>query len=941
MNIYPFLGIEEQNNVDFVQKMLASGTFISGQNLAENILILIEKQVKMKFISIIDLEREVAHSAELVTDDDDFTSSLSRSEEWQEYFFESYPELKDYLKSEYSKLRNLIERVLTDFGNDREALAIEKELIEIEIGEGDFHNGVCTCCLKFSDGTLLFYKPRSLRGDQRVIEFFLEQQEKLQLDIFYPVDNRDFTTHGWSFAVDVSECQTIEAVKNYYVGLGVLTAFCHALKIEDLIYDNIICADGKIALIDLECILCTNLPFDEKKIPILSTLAGHLNRESIVKSGIIPRHTYGGKNNDGESDGALNYLPNRSVAEKKFKSVIINDQNEEETHFISEEKHVPRLKGQHQASTSFLKEYTSGFETGYQHVLNHKESFIALVQSLVGIESRIIWRPTKIYSTILNESFNESYLSSVNGRNGLFQRMENGLASGILTEIVDSEIEQLSESDIPAFKKIIGTNNVFDFSGKSLNVNYYFQSDIEQVLERIQNMGEADYEVQRHAIDCSLKLFLDGEASSLDLSFRPIQESQSTEEISVQFLEDISTFLQTKLLLNEKTVSLLDISTNANNGWSYGPIGPGISNGTDSIGLFLLAFGALQNEEKALSVSRDIFSKNKQLFHELTADPTYYESHEHFVFSPLGFPGSLVYYAAISDELLPDSNLLDDNELLSDIESYYNNWLHKDQYFDFMLGACGSVILFSNIFEKTKNPRYKQLAITCADHVASAAIQKDNFVYWSTEKFKGLGGFSHGASSYSVAMLMAYRLTNSTEFFNLYKGSLEYDQSFYREHLHGFIDNRYYPQEVCNYGWAHGSAGIAVSRILLHQHDSENTKLRDEMSICRSSLNAFIESVDNYSINAGFAGAIEVLNALTNELGEENNFIKTHMRSHLKKWIAQPSTLVSDKNHLHLPMNLGISGLGYSVLRFLHGDKLPSYLFLGVDVANGPKSFYH
>lgn len=936
MNIYPFLGIEEQNNKKFISDTLANCNFKYENKLLGNILTLIEQTVKSKFLPVIELERKTAHAAELVESDDDFILGLSRSEEWKEYFFESYPELYPYLNLEYEKIRLLLQDILTRFDNDRAELAIDGSLVNIEIGEGDFHNGKCTCCLIFEDGFRLFYKPRTLEGDQRTIDFFLEQQSILNIDVFYPVENRTFDDYGWSFSVDLSECKTEEEVKNYYKGLGVLTAFSHALKIEDLIYDNVLCASGKVALIDLECIVSTSFILDKTPFFLAKTTAGIIYRNSVFKSGLIPRHTYGGKSNDGESDGALSFIPDRSISEKTFKT--ISDDGEEL--FIAPERHIPILNGRHQEPIDFLDFFREGFELGYNHVVENKEVFSQFLESLVGIETRIIWRPTKVYSTLLNESFHMDYLSKEGERSKLFELMHNGAVGGIPDEVIQSEIKQLTDNDIPAFRKVVGTNDILDFAGNSLGIPYYYSSDIEQSLERIEQMGEKDYQFQLEAINSSFKIFLDDEPGKVDLEFQTVNEELSTREMLQCFVGDITDHLQKQLFIEDDKVSLMDFSTNVNNGWRFGPIGPGLANGTDSIALLLLAQGVLNSDQKALETADHIFACNKNLFYSYLADPEFYKDHDYFVFSPLQFPGCLLYYAAISDELRPESNLLSDEELLTSLETYYFRWLEKDNYYDYLIGSCGAVVLFYQLFEKTGNDRFKKLAIHCAQKVASTAIDDGEKAYWTVEKFQGLGGFSHGTSSYALAMLMAHKLTNSAEYFGLFERALAYDRSFFDNEMNAYLDNRYYPNKVGSHAWAHGTGGIGLSRVLMKHILPDYPGLNEEIRICHHGLRETVDNSEKYSVNGGFAGVIELLQVFNNELDQTNDSLDEKWRDRILGWTKNPETLISEKNHLHLLMNQGLSGLGYAILRYLYSDRLPSYLYLGVETNKGPNSFY-
>ena len=149
-----------------------------------------------------------------------------------------------------------------------------------------------------------------------------------------------------------------------------------------------------------------------------------------------------------------------------------------------------------------MKDYLNGFQIGYEAILEHKQLFEKFLLELESkkIETRIIFRTTKIYGTILGESFHIDYLKNKESRDVLFNSMYNAEHTGIPYKIISSEIEQLKNYDIPAFKKTIGINQVFTFSDQSLNISYDNETDIEQVKKRLSNMRKTTMKFEKNAI---------------------------------------------------------------------------------------------------------------------------------------------------------------------------------------------------------------------------------------------------------------------------------------------------------------------------------------------------------------------------------------------------------------------------------------------------------
>lgn len=939
MNIYNFLGISEKTNTVFLREIFEKVSFSYSPKLDSNLLSTIEYIVKSKILHIIEYEKNVAIKAGLAKNEEDFIDNLSRDKEWINYFFEEYPVLPDYFEKEYNKVRSLISEVLLRLSNDKNKLGIEKRtLLNLELGNGDFHNGKSTCRLYFDDGYTIYYKPRSLVVDIRLADLFKNLEGRVGKKYFWDITNIDQKSYGWSIGVPVNECSSVNDVINHFEGLGFFTAIAHALRIEDIIYDNVIATEGKLALIDLECAFCIENVINKAFVYDYNNLAGDVFRSSVITTGVIPRHTIISKDFDGESDAALSYIPYRKTVVKDFdhdREVFLI--RKKEVKEKSSENHIPRINGNHVEVKDYIENFIQGFETGYNTVMQQKNQIIEFIDSFKDscIETRVIYRPTMVYSILIEESFGIEYLQSVDKRNMLFHSLYNGEAAGVPKEIIESEISQIQQGDIPIFNKIIGESSIFN------NLNtlepYADKVDIDQVKEKIEELGEDDYDVQVNIMQKTFKIFLDYE-SLTDIPKFNVPKTNDIESIVSEFTRSTYTYLKKKLMIDSDTISLIDMKTSINDGWRVAPIGPGFGDGTDGIAAFLIQYGRCYNSKEAENIGRKIMRGNYNILKQWLSLDYKGIGVSHFTFSPNQFPLSTYYGTKLFKEFFSEEEHLQLDSLIYD---YFKEYIDKDRFYDFIIGSCGAIFLFYQLYLKKQKQEYKEIIELCSNHlIRNAILVNDKQVCWSSNKFIELGGFSHGVSSISLALLFAHDVLKKSIYFECFEKALSYDRSFYNTSNNAYRDYRFTNQRYYAHAWAHGSGGIGLSRLLMFNLVPEYPELEKEIMICKHNLEKYINS-PIYSINGGFAGNIEILRALNNFSEVNNSSLDSCVKEKIMDYLKTPKLLIRDKNHTQLLYNQGLIGLGHALLRYLFPKKTSSFLIYGVDSSFGSKYLYN
>src|SRR5699024_11949681 len=96
-----------------------------------------------------------------------------------------------------------------------------------------------------------------------------------------------------------------------------------------------------------------------------------------------------------------------------------------------------------------------GFKNSFGFFLKNKKLLLNFIDSCRGLETRVIFRPTKIYSILFHGLISVKGLSNKNYRNKILNSFNRGIYSGIDKSIIKSEKLQIKKLNIPAFKKII------------------------------------------------------------------------------------------------------------------------------------------------------------------------------------------------------------------------------------------------------------------------------------------------------------------------------------------------------------------------------------------------------------------------------------------------------------------------------------------------------
>ncbi|WP_421091240.1 type 2 lanthipeptide synthetase LanM [Pseudochrobactrum sp. MP213Fo] len=302
----------------------------------------------------------------------------------------------------------------------------------------------------------IYYKPRNLAIDAGFIAFVEWWNEHAPIKHLVPnVLLRE--GYGWAQGVEQKACADENEVQYYYRCYGSLVALTHIFGATDLHKENIVAAGQYSVIVDSETLFSCLLE-DEKNSPRISHLYASL---------LLPAHQQG---------GAIDISPLTSqTADKIDIEVMVNPQRRESNTRLEPRKLVmEQCNCEVRLGETPISDFSSydvclinGMNQTFAFILDNRDTvFEKLKHSMQGVTTRIIFRATSNYSTLLNNSWHPDAMIRREANCELLKLANPSLSPDILK----AEFEQLQNGDIPYFEMAFGDSTVTDASGNTLCV---------------------------------------------------------------------------------------------------------------------------------------------------------------------------------------------------------------------------------------------------------------------------------------------------------------------------------------------------------------------------------------------------------------------------------------------------------------------------------------
>lgn len=793
-------------------------------------------------------------------------------------------------------------------------------LTQVKAGAGDAHNGGRSVTIAtFSSGWQIAYKPKPLAVDDRFQELLTWFNTKSELQ-FRTLQILDRGSYGWVEFAHTSSFETEAAVERFYQRLGGLLALLHAIQGTDFHAENLIAAGENPVLIDLESLFHPHPVAPNSPNSVLP--ARREMGRSVLRVGLLPQPQAIAK--DAVDVSAIGGNPERLGMGRTIGLKASNtDEAKVSRQAIAwrENQNQPRLQGELVNALEYQEATATGFTATYRLIVKHREGFSKFLQRFATDEVRVFLRETRSYGLLLQESFHPNLLRDALDRDRIFDKLWVEVpALPYLERVIPAERAALWQGDIPKLTTYPNSRHLWASNGECFR-DFFDESGLELVQQRLQAMNEADLERQLWFVRTSLTTLGMVVEPGNSLSY-PMPKVEATDDRAAElaYLQAASAIGDRLEFLAVRAGDLAGwigpVFTGTRH-WAVSPLGWDLWDGIPGVALFLAYLGAVTKQDRYRELAQ---AGMRSVLHQV--------EYEGRLISSIGaFNG----WAGLIYTLTHLGTLWQQPEMLYMAVEWVERLpelISKDEQLDIIGGAAGCIGALVSLYSCVGGDRIKTVAIQCGDRILEKAEKMPQGFGWRTiPGCKPLTGFSHGAAGIAWALLELAALTGAERFHSAAVGAIAYERSLFSEKAKNWPDLRFERDRTLFFslGWSHGAPGIGFGRLhsLPHFQDGE---ILAEIEAARESAIARGFG-GNHSLCNGDLGNLEFLNCdrqmLDNSLGLNINHIATNVLESIRQygWICDVPQRVEN-----LGLMTGIAGIGYGFLRLAAADIVPSVL---------------
>jgi len=844
-----------------------------------------------------------------------------------EGIYKEYPVLARTLMTKtmfyYDVIIESLDRYQKDYEEIMKYLVKEESrLVQVIAGMGDSHQkGRTVMRLRFDNQKEVIYKPKSLsivKHFNNLLEWINQKGFEPQLKGYKSIIHEDY---AWEECIIPAECRNQKQVENYYERLGGYLAILYILNGTDFHHENVMANGEYPLLIDLET-LFHHIP--ELNLEETAQIKAKLEiANSVLGTALLPNLFF--KSADGRGIDISGV--NGDEQELPIPILQVENDGTDEMRFVrktartgGEAFNVPKLDGRIAHVTDFTDYILKGFKEAANILIENKQELLndnGPIASFKNVEIRIVNRPTQYYGNFLLESNHPNYMKDWLDKEQLLDRVWFTILDH---RPIPYEIESLSEGDIPMFITKPNSHSLISSNGDIIP-NYYKQTSYDLSMEKIKELSNEKVNKQAGWIRSSLVTNNPTHKEIQDnISISYMDKSTSNVDVEIMVLEAkrIGDYLeQNAIYSNYGDVSWIGLETNYYGQWQVSALDKGLYNGLSGIGLFLAYLGKLTNEQKYHDLAKKV---EKTIF--LTP------INDNGLISAFHGKASPLYMFSHFNKIYGESKERNDyiEKALTNIELN----IKEDKLFDLLGGSAGTIQVLLNLYEQSDNERALSIARLCGEHLVHNKIVLPEGTGWpSITDPKPLGGFSHGTSGIAWSLLRLHNLTKDQKFYDVAIDAIRYDQSLFDKDADNWKDIRCsdYNSNQHSAAWCHGSAGIGLSRIM-YMPFLNNYNIIPE-----------IETAINTTLKMGM-GKTHCL--CHGDLGNTELFLKAGKALNKKKFYEMAQSIGASviayykehnyyktgvNGHIELPgLMLGVSGIGYQLLRLANPEIIPSIL---------------
>ena len=842
-----------------------------------------------------------------------------------ELWIASTAELVDRLRRDHEELARLFNR----------GMALGR-VAGAEPGLSDpHHGGRMVTTLTFECGERLVYKPKDIGTEHAfaaLLELLNAQGAPLDLRVLRMLVRRDY---GWVEYAEPVACADARGLSRYYQRAGMLACLVYVLAGTDCHRENVVASGEHPVLVDAECLL------QHRARPSASPAGVHEIALDELSSGVLGTGLLPSWQIDDESGGsaardisALHTPEDQELVEHVRRWESVNtDAMALRTGPVElpRPRSVPTLTdGRSARLGDHGADILDGFEQGYRFLLQHREKLLAAdgpVALLSRQRVRFLFRNTRVYGALHHRLTNPEFM-----RDGIARSIEADHLCRAMSppgeppqdprwwRLVSSEIRSIEDLDIPYFTAQ-ADEEVLRLEDGSTVDGCLREPSAELVAARLRDLSPADMHRQLGFMAGSLHAdsarhdspALTGPSPGESPGRRP--GSVSVVDAALRVADEIAeravrgtgapatvTWIAPQYLPRLERYQLQPVAFDLHSG-SCGPalFLAAVEAVTGGNRFGPLAIAALQPLRAAVDRSPANFARGVGT-------------------GGASGLGSVIYTLCKVAALLDRGDLLDTAtraSTLLDTERVATAPL------DVFAGLAGEILGLLALHTATKDQDVLDRAVRCGDQLlATAKPGTTGGVAWRTLGGRMLTGFSHGAAGIAYALGRLSAETGRNEFREVALEAIRYEDLLFDRVSGNWPDLREDTQPAFKVNWCHGAPGIGLARLGgLPTLDTQQIRADVDHAV---DVVMRLELTGADHLCCGNLGRIELLLAagLTDEARCRAQVVVD--RAAATGSFELPSSL---PGRVHMPgFFMGMSGIGYALLRIAHPDVLPSAL---------------
>ncbi|MEW2592253.1 type 2 lanthipeptide synthetase LanM family protein [Micromonospora aurantiaca] len=788
---------------------------------------------------------------------------------------------------------------------------------DISFGVGDVHRRGRSVAIVSVAGRKVVYKPRPLAVEQHFNEFVGWLNGRGLEHPLRPAAVLDRGAYGWSEYCEPQPCADAGAVDRFYWRQGVYLGVFYLLGGYDMHSSNVIAVGEHPVFVDLEAMF--HAPADFEDDDLTGSAVGGALRESVLASLLLPQRQFVADGDRLRGVDVSGLAGDRSVPELKVayegdgtdRMRVVRRREE-----LAETGNRPTLAGQGREPSIRAEYLMAGFSECYRLLRANRVVLLAEdgpITPFADDQVRAVLRDTRVYTSLLDESWHPELLTDQQIRRAHFERLAVPGGVGDYPDVLASELRQLAHGDVPVFSFTAGGTALSDPDGV-ISSNLLNRSGLAWAQSRVLRLSDSDLEVQSSYIAASLATLDPGRRPEI----APVPGMATTASAAPERLLDAARSIADRLVRTALradpadgpewvTLNLLD-----DRYWVLGRTSLGLGSGVLGIALFLAELDAIVGETRYHEVVED-------LVRSLLDDNEPPDNADLEGLSIGGFEdlGALLHLIARlrhlwGGDFSPALRWL--------IPAVQRNIAVTSPLGDVVNGAAGAALALLGLRETDAS---SQLAVVLEQVVALAA-----------GTVPAGSGFGQGGSGHGYALAAVAAATADRDLFDLALATLSRTCVIPQTH-----------------GWCDGLAGEVLARAALWALPSleawtdvtQRTALRSDFGRAATTLNGLLMGANGQpmpstddSLCHGTLGMAEALRAAGAEFADTDLTTNAQLIAvAVAHRVLAGHVLTGAPSGVWVPGLLtGAAGIGYGLLRAFAPERVPNVLLLKASSAD-------